>query len=301
VKRHAAAREREAAELRRGIRVLLSHSMRRHRLALEGQPFDSWLLAHSRLFRRSRELYLASGGTFAPALLSTPRSLSSPALLEPRIEYSPVEAELLWAATDPLERKNGEHLLRVRTFTTSLFHEQNHRILWNRLPPAPREGAALRRYLNLAESLVIAADMALGDELGPARSRVLYLSGAAYDPGTRIRQEALSRRQLRNYLHAAMHATYLNLEGYDPAGIPRVIRALFPMLGELADRASERAGNLDALFIGRTNLAWQRKHRARVIAALARGSSAPLVLPPDPLDNREAYLLAEDWFESLGL
>ncbi len=295
----AKAASREAAELRRGIRTLLraGANRRRHRLALVGQPFDAWLLGTSPLFRRSRELFLARGGSFKASLLSTPRSLGSPALLDSRIEYSPLEAELLWAATSEM----GAHLLGIRGFTTSLFHEQNHRTLWGILPRAPRKLAALRRYLNLAESLVIAADMALGDELGPAKARTLYLCGATYDPGTRILEEGLSRRELRNYLQAATHATYLTLEGFAPQDIPRGISALFPSLGPLAERAAERALRLDAQFIARTNLAWQKKHRAHVISKLGGGRGRALVLPTEPMDHRQAYLIGEGWFEALGL
>jgi hypothetical protein len=268
---------------------------------LAGQPFDDWLLARSALFRRSRALYLDAGGILIPALLSTPRSLSSAALLYPRIEYSPTEKELFWAALDPRERKNPEHLMRLRTFTTSLYHEQNHRLLWQLLPPAPRSPAGLRRYLNLAESLIISADMALGDELGPAAAETFYLAGAIYDPGTPLRREARpSKRVYRNYLQATTHATYLTLEGYEPADLPRAISALFPGLRALAGRAARRAGQLDTLFIGSTNRLWQKLHHKEAMRVLARGRPA-LELPSNPMDHREAYLLGERWFEILGL
>jgi hypothetical protein len=210
---------------------------------------------------------------------------------------------MIWAATDPIERRNARHLLTLRTYVGSLFHEQNHRSLWNILPPPPRDPQGIRRYLNFAESLVISTDMALGDELGPKLARSLYLTGTIYDPGTDIRALGLNRREYRNYLQAATHATYLNLEHYDPEQIGRGIAALFPNLGKLSERASKRSGNLDRSFVWKTNPAWQRKHRDKVAQVLAskRKGEPPLVLPDDPMDNRLQYLLAEKWFETLGL
>jgi hypothetical protein len=289
----------ELARLRLGLKRHQARPVKRHPLSLAGQPLDSWLLSRSRLYVRSRRLFLERGGILLPALQSTPRSLSSAALLWNRIEYTPSEAELFWAALDPEERKNPEHLQRLRTFTSSLFHEQNHRLLWGLLPPAPREETGLRRYLNLAESLVIAADMALGDELGPKEAETPYLAGAIYDPGTRIKKEASGRRIYRNYLQAATHATYLMLEGYEPDDLPVALQALFPNLGGLATRVARRAGELDTLFIGSTNQRWQKKHRKTVIQALS--GPQPLELPSHPMDNRQAYLIGENWFHLLGL
>ena len=96
---------------------------------------------------------------------------------------------MIWSAIDPIESRNPERLLHLRTYSTSLFHEQNHRILWKLLPPAPVEKNALRRYLNFAESLVITLDMALGDELGAKLAPLFYLTGVTYDPGTTVREE----------------------------------------------------------------------------------------------------------------
>jgi hypothetical protein len=264
------------------------------------QPFDSLLLSVSPLYQKSRQLYLKANGTFRSLLVSSPRTLSSPTLLEPLIQYSPVETEMIWAATDPIERKNSHHLLTLRTYVGSLYHEQNHRSLWKILPPPPKDAVGIRRYLNFAESLVISSDMALGDELGPKLARQLYLTGTIYDPGTNIRQLGLSKREYRNYLQATTHATYLNLEFYDPEQIGQGIAALFPTLGELSKRASQRSGNLDRAFVWKTNPAWQKKHRDKVARALS-SHQEEFILPEDPMDNRLQYLLAEKWFEALGL
>lgn len=259
-------------------------------LALEGQPFDRELLDASALFRRSRKAYR---GRFIPSYVSSPRTLASPALLEPFIEYSPIERELFWAAEESPKR-----LLELRTVATSLFHEQNHRLLWALLPRA--RPSSLRSLLNLAESLVIALDMALGDELGPELAPFFYAAGVTYDPGTSVRAELSNRRAYRNYLQAAVHATYLNLELFEPRDIPRAISALFPGLGPFAARAARRAANLDPGFIRKTNLRWQRRHRIELERRLCAKKKG-LVFPDDPLDNREAYLLGEKWFAAFGL
>jgi len=217
------------------------------------------------------------------------------------IEYSPIERELVWTATDPGEASRAERLLQLRTYSASLFHEQNHRLLWELLPPPPNDRTGLRRYLHLAESLVIMTDMALGDELGPDLASIFYLTGVCYDPGTEIKKITKNSREYRNYLQAALHATYLNLELYNPKQIPKAIRALFPSHPDLAERAAIRSGNLDRAFVNETNPRWQKQHWKNVIEVLSQEGKEPLSLPDDPMDNRLHYLLAERWFETIGL
>lgn len=305
--------ERQNQSLRRAIALLAkTRPLSSPPDLVPEQPFDSHLLALSPLYRRSRSRYLSLGGTFVPALLSSGRSLGSPTLLSSEIHYSPVESELIWTAMDGVERQNahraGERILELRAFVTTLFHEQNHRTLWKLLPPSPSDRNGVRRYLNFAESLVITLDMALGDELGPRISSPFYLLGATYDPGTTIRELKVGRRVYRNYLQAALHATYLNLELFAPADIEAGIRALFPGLGGLAERAARRAGRLDRAFVWKTNPSWQRKNWRQVASHPGRAcrqpvgrDPKPLVLPADPRDHRLQYLIAERCFEAFGL
>lgn len=291
--------------LSHGIRLLVAARGKKNplksTLILEQQPFDAELLSCSPLFRRSREWFLEEGGRFVPSLLSSPRSLTSASLLEPRIEYSPIESEMIWAATDEIESRTFARLLELRTFSTSLFHEQNHRVLWGFLPAPPRKREGLRKYLNFVESLVITLDMALADQLSSNLARVFYLAGVIYDPGTLVFSEVTSPRVYRNYLHAALHATYLNLEGYEADGIVKVTQALFPNLGPLAARAAERSGNLDRAFIEETNAIWQMKHERVIFKKLCTAKKSVLNLPDSPMDNRQQYLLAEKFFEMMGL
>ncbi len=279
---------------------------------LPGQPFDSHLLALSALYRKSRRLYRSLGGGFSPALLSSGRTLSSASLLTNHIEYSPIEQEMIWTATDPLE--NRETLFQLRTYCTSVFHEQNHRILWSLLPPPPSKESELRMYLNFAESLVVATDMALGDELNYYSSRLFYLTGVIYHSGTYAHQELGSSRKYRNYLHAAIYSTYLNLEMFDADPIKKGLHHLYPTLGVIADYAMERSLDLDRKFVEITNPFWQEKHlkkvkttskkssrKSEVPAGPFQNNSLPLILPRDPLDNRLLYLWAEKWMDKIGI
>ncbi len=274
------------------------------RSALSGHPFDSLLLATSSLYRKSRQLYREQAGTFSPSLLSSARSLSSSDLLKNHISYSPTEDELIWAA-----KHEPASVLKLRTLTTSVFHEQSHRILWKHFQEAqvhaPREKNALRRYLNFVESLVVLMDMALADQVNPNTATALYLVGSIYDPGTRVRSELgnsrAARRQYRNYLHAAAYATYLNLEFYRPSQIARAIHALYPSLGPLEERVCARALRLDRNFVTRTNPIWQHRNHRPIVKALCKSANPGLILPEDPLQNVQHYLIAESWMQRFGL
>ncbi len=236
----------------------------RNPAALAGQPFDAFFLKQSPLFRRSRTRFLAQDGKFESRFVTSPRSLSSSILLENRIQFSPTEDELLWQATDPAERANDEALLRLVGYSTSLFHEQSHRILWKILPPPlDRSEGGLSRYLNLVEAIVVGIDMALGDELGPKLSSLGYLTGTLYDPGSYA--EFKNDRERRNYLHVAIRTTYLALELHEKDEVRKAIRGWAPhwmpeLRKEALIHAVERALRLDAAFVRITNLLWQEKH-----------------------------------------
>lgn len=289
--------------LRNGIRILAEVKTPRHRLALEQQPFDSLLLKTSPLFVRSRERFLKQGGHFVATLVSSPRTLTSPILLEQEIEYTPIERELIWAATDPVESANPKTLTRLqqtRNYCSSLFHEQSHRLLWNFLPAPSGNRKEVSRYLNFVESLVVALDMALGDELGHGASRVFYLSGVTYDPGTHILTEGISARAYRNYLHACLYATYLKLEFYTEEDIRKIVHRLFPLERKLTERAIRRALRLDNQFVQLTNPTWQQRHIPELMRKLGTSTLKGLILPKDPLQNHVHYLWAERWFEFMG-
>ncbi|MBC7386224.1 MAG: hypothetical protein H7301_08715 [Cryobacterium sp.] len=279
---------------------------------LAGQAFDAFFLAQSSLYRKSRELFLEADGEFQARLSSSPRSLSSAILLENRIQYSPTEDELFWMATDDAEKKNDEGLLRIVSYSTSVFHEQTHRILWQILPlPRTRKPEDLRRYLNFIEAVVVGIDMALGDELGPELSSFGYLSGTIYDPGSYAQFE--SARERRNYLHIAIRTTYLALEPFDATKVDRALSQWLPewmpsLPREAGVHAVKRALRLDDAFIEVTNLAWQKKHLEtfkKFLGEKARAkrgmNSAVFTLSPDAQSWIDPYLVVEKVFDHLGL
>jgi hypothetical protein len=275
--------------------------------ALPGQPFDAFFLKTSPLFRRSRSMFLKQKGTFEARFVTSPRSLSSAILLENRIQYSPTEDELLWQATDRGERTNDEGLLRLVGYSTSLFHEQSHRILWKILPPpADRSEAGLSRYLNLIESIVVGIDMALGDELGPKLSSLGYLTGTLYDPGTYARFK--TKRDRRNYLQVAIRTTYLALELHEKEEVASAMRGMAPLwmpglASEATEHAIERALRLDDAFIRVTNLLWQEKHLKIFARQLPKRTKAKpgLEMSRDPENWLAPYLAIERVFEAFGL
>jgi hypothetical protein len=253
---------------------------------LKGHPFDRLLLQNSPLYRKSRELFLQLGGTHTATLLSSPRSLGSLSLVHMEIQYSPLEEELLWTANDAYELKHRpERLLDLRTWVTSLFHEQNHRILWNVLPPVPtRNEEALRQYFHFAESLVVMLDMALADRLEAQIAQSLYQVGAIYDPGTELERQLKKTDRKRsglfhkNALHAAQEATFLNLELCEPQEIQFFLGSLFPAdafpkipkTPPGLERAIARALRLDRQFVEQTNPEWLVRHAKKAALQLSQ-------------------------------
>lgn len=266
-----------------------------HALEIPGQPFDRFYLTSSKLFTHSRKEFLNGKGVFSPFFISSERSLSSSGLLGNEIEYTPHEKELFFRAK---EKDTG--IGAFTRFSVSTFHEQNHRIFWKSLPvPTSLNEETLRRYLNLMESLVVALDMALGDELGTKNSAPGYQLGVLYDPGTEI--SFGTRRERLNYYHCAVHATFLNLEGYAKKNILGFLADRYQHLAKpLRDRAIERSLVLDRLFVEKTNPLWQKKHKKELLRFFSAYAPARkiLKLSEDPGEFTSEYLLTE---EVLGL
>jgi len=271
-----------------------------HALTLPEQPFDSYYLKLSPLYRKSREVFYQTDGVFKPELLTAPRSLGSDSLLDECVSYSPIESEMLWSASGPVQSKKPEHLFQLATFTTSIFHEQNHRILWKMLPkPKDRSKEGLRRYLNFVEGLVVSLDAALGDELGEKNANLGYSAGSLYDPGSRVRFR--NQRERLNYYHAYLRTTYFALEGYHRDRVIESMFKLHPELsGDLMDHATQRALRLDTLFIELTNPVWQEKNYKTVAKRLTpTKKERTLEIQADPVQFLEPYVWAEKIFQKL--
>ena len=285
----------------RGLPALITQS-KPSPLLLPGQPLDALLLSLSSLYTQSRKLFIQHGGTYLPSLISSPRTLSSVALLGKEIEYSPIEREYFWAAQDPHHlRDRPDSLYELRLCISNVFHEQNHRILWEFLPKPPKDPQARRRYLNFVESLVVTLDMALGDELGDPLSGLLHEAGVIYDPGTLIKNSLSNAREYRNYLQAATYTTYLNLEHFPHDEIRWIIERLYIPTGPTLKRACERGLRLDEEFVFRTNPLWQEKHAEQVFVHFKKRAGQELIIPEDPLDHCSMYLWTEKWMDLMGL
>lgn len=267
-------------------------------LVLQEYPFDLELLTQSRLYRDSRKMYIGLGGTFSPRVCSTMRSLSALDLFKNNIEYSPLNSEIKWFSENHKEVAEPQRLLlAISSFNEiSIFHEQNHRIVWKLLPPAPTEKDDLRRYLNFAESIICTLDLALGDDLGKEGSLHFEKVKSIYRSGGRDAWFGKSKEVYREYLLAILVSTYLVLELVEIDDIPFAVDYYFPGKKKMVRDAVNRALELSELFTQNTNLMWQElywKDASHKLTALHKDSiEDALYLPEDPLDLEEEFYLA---------
>jgi hypothetical protein len=266
-----------------------------HLHSLVEHPFDSWLLQKSSLYAWSRKQALKNKIQFTPALLSSERSLGSISLLAPVIQYSPLRSEIEFRLSG---KDAARRVTEVRSWVTSIYHEQNHRNLWKIFPLCPKGRLAIRRYLNLVESLVVVADMALADALPADAARALYSIQCIYDPGSEARRELDDPLSYRIYLRAAIEATYLTLERYDPK---KSLEHMQRIYGEIGARATKRAQRIDPAFVFKTNPLWQSKHMASIQKNRKSIGVGPevLELPEDGRDMRLLGEIAEAWIDQL--
>lgn len=253
-------------------------------------PFDAQLLSMSPLYLKSRKEYLKLGGHFNPRLCSTMRSLSAQDLFADSIDYSPTESEMIWFVKNSQDVADPENEVEAlgRFSEISVFHEQNHRIVWRMLPPAPKEQPDVRRYLNFAESLVVILDLALGDELGRKNSALFEEMKVIYRSGGRGPWIKRSHKQNRDYYVALFLATYYVLEMINPEDILPALNYVFPGQKGINQAVTERSLELSELFTRITNPQWQERYwktaQAKLIKMHKGSEEDPLYLPEDPLD-----------------
>lgn len=289
------------------ILASLPTSKKYQKQILPEYPFDAQLLNASRLYRESRKLYLSLGGIFSARVCSTMRSLSAQDLFKDEIEYTPSLSELLWfkdhfqEVSDPAEEVKAW----TRFNEISLYHEQNHRVLWRLLPPAPTEERDLCRYLNFAESLVVVLDLALGDELGRKLSPVLESMKVIYRPGGEHMWHRQSKSVYRQYLLALLCTTYLALELVHNDDILNAVDYILPGQKKMNKQAVPRGLQLSELFTRVTNPEWQKRHwkdAAKKLQKMHKGTAEDaLYLPEDPLDLEAEFFYAHRVFDYFGL
>ena len=259
-------------------------------MVLEEYPFDHQLLSLSRVYRHSRKSYVGLGGVYSRKVSSTMRSLSAHDLFKDEIEYSPCLTEMMWFKdhADEVSDPDNEVDALTRFSDISLFHEQNHRIVWRLLPPAPSEAGSLSRYLNFAESLVATLDIVLADELGRKLSPTFERLKVIYRCGGQTPWSGNGTKAYRSYLMAFLYATYLTLELVHDDDILKATDYVFPKQSKMNRDAVQRALELSELFTRVTNTEWQKRNlesSGKKLAKLHRGSKVEaLRLPRDPLD-----------------
>jgi hypothetical protein len=277
------------------------------KLVLPEYPFDAQLLSASKLYRESRKLYLSLGGVFTPTICSTMRSLSAQDLFKDEISFTPAFSEILWFKDHHHEVSDPVNEIKAlsRFSEISIYHEQNHRVLWRLLPPAPKEERDFCRYLNFAESLVVMLDLALGDELGARSSPLFERLKVIYRPGGEDTWFAKTKAEYRNYLLAILSTTYFALEILHNDDIPAAVDYLFPGQRKMTKNAVRRGLELSELFSRVTNPEWQGRYWKSAQIKLRKlhtnSEEDTLYLPEDPLDLEAEFYYAHRVFDYYGL
>lgn len=280
---------------------------RYQKLALAEYPFDLQALSHSRLYRESRKMYLAVGGIYTPKMISLMRGLSAQDLFKDEIEYSPCASEIFWFQKNHHELADATGQLGALSQfqEISLFHEQNHRVLWRLLPPAPSSKREVCQYLNFAESLVVMLDLALADEMGSQYSPALERMSVLYRTGGQHTWHRQGKQVYRQYLQALMAATYFILELVHPEDLLKAVDFVLPGQKKINRQAVERSLDIDELFPRVTNPEWQQRHwsqaRKKLKSMHAGTEESPLFLPQDPLDLEEEFVIAKQVLDFYGL
>lgn len=260
------------------------------KLQLNQFPFDAEMLNGSSLYRHSRHHYNLIGGKFNPRSSSMMRSLSSQDLFKNEIDYTPSMDEIIWFKDHSAEVADpSAHVQSLKYFNeNSLYHEQNHRILWALLPPAPKDRNQLRRYLNFAESIVVTLDLALGDQLGLKTSLALERLGVLYRPSGTDGWNKKSKIIYKNYLLSLFATTYLALELVDNRDILKAVNYILPGQDLINKDAVHRGLELSQLFTLNTNPQWQDKYwkvAQKKLAGLQKHrNEQPFKIAEDPLD-----------------
>ena len=269
------------------------------KLVLSEYPFDAQMLSLSPLYYKSRKAYLKLGGEFVPAVCSTMRSLSTQDLFKNEIHYSPMHSEMVWLYENVNNFSDtDEQVSAVQHFhAISIFHEQNHRVVWQLMPKAPADKINLRRYLNFAESLVVMLDLALADQINPKVSKALERMSLLYRPAGSTTLQKLSTQDYRQYLRAAFTATYCTLERIHPDDVSKVVNYVLPENKKLNKQAVSRGKELNEDFTEVTNPGWQELYWQSAAVKLkglqAKSKQGALILPEDPLDLDSEFNIVE--------
>ena len=289
------------------ILCALPTSKKLDKLTLDEYPFDNQLLTASRIYRESRKLYLSLGGNYTSKVCSTMRALSAQDLFKDEISFTPSLTELLWFKDHFHEVSDPEQEVEalVRFNEISIFHEQNHRVIWRLLPPAPNEERDLCRYLNFAESLVVILDLALGDELGSKNSYIFERMKVIYRSSGSLKFKNKSKEEYRRYLLSLFATTYYALETIHYDDILAAVDFILPNQKTMNKQAVQRGLEISELFTRVTNPHWQERYwktagnKLRKIHSKSKADA--LYLPEDPLHLAEEFYHVRKVFAYYGL
>ncbi len=276
-------------------------------MQLEEFPFDGQLLKLSSLYRESRKHYSSLGGQFNPKVSSMMRSLRAQDLFKNEIDYSPTMSEMLWFKEHITEADDAATEMKsLKQFNeNSLFHEQNHRIIWKLLPPAPKEKKAMHRYLNFAESLVVTLDLALGDQIGTKLSPAFERMNVIYRPAGKQKWHLQSKSIYQKYLLSLLCTTYLALELIHHDDILKVVDFIFPGQKKMNAQAVARGLELNHLFTLNTNPQWQNLYWKEAQKKLSKihhdRTDEALMIAEDPLDLNFEFAYARAVLYYFGL
>lgn len=273
---------------------------------LKEYPFDPQLVSLSSLYRKSRQRYMKLSGQYTPSVCSTMRSLSTHDLFKNDIEYTPAYSEMIWLHQNVQNMPDSyEQVRTIKHFhDISIFHEQNHRIVWTLLPPAPIDKNNLRRYLNFAESLVVSLDLALADQVDNKLSKIFERMSLFYRPAGPTSLKKLSKKEYRQYLLSAFCATYYCLERIHSEDVLKAVNYVLPKNKKYNRQAVTRGLELNQDFTEITNPQWQEIYWQSAAAKLDEihktSKKEVLFLPEDPLDLDSEFQIVErvfDFFE----
>jgi hypothetical protein len=280
-------------------------------LLVDELPFDLQLLNASSVYRKSRKLYLSLGGQYKPSICSTMRGLSTQDLFKDEIHYSPSLSEWIWFKDfgHSMSDAHEEMTALSRFSEISIFHEQNHRIIWRLLPPAPGvdDRSDLFRYYNFAESLVVVLDLVFADQIGRKLSQNLENLKMIYRPGG-VDPLGLgyqsAKADYRKYLMALVASTYFVLDRMYSKDVLKALDYVLPGQKAVNKYAVKRGLELSEIFTEVTNPQWQSiywKSGAEKLRKIQNLNEAPLYLPEDPLDLEEEFAIAKSVFEEFGV
>lgn len=269
------------------------------KFVLSEYPFDHQMLTLSPLYNKSRKTYIELGGKFVAAVCSTMRSLSTQDLFKNEIHFSPMQSEIVWLYENAASLADvEEQLYAVLHFhAISIFHEQNHRIIWQLMPKARLDKTNMRRYLNFAESLVVMLDLALADQINPQVSKALERLSLLYRPAGNTKIQKLPPKEYREYLRAAFAATYYTLERIHKEDILKAVDYVLPKNKKLNKLAVKRGLELNKDFVEVTNPGWQELYWQSAAVNLTKihkkSKESVLILPQDPLDLETEFNIVE--------